>query len=615
MRRRWAMAVISGLLAALVSAPAGSSAPHRMAEPGAAESAVAAGVGGVPIGGPISQQEETSAVLGPLDLGPTSGPRISAIAPSPGWPADGFILAARPDGLVRTVDGGATWEFLPAPWENLSSSPSANSLRFVQSADGARVAFAIADRPGSRVQERQGRREGLYRSADDGASWQEVFELPVGARRELDFSPDFAADGLALLVTDAGDPSSYERLYRSRDGGVVWEELDPAPGSFRQALFSPDFARDRTLFAAGGTGGVLISTDVGESWAETAPAFEVSGVPYEVGRLTISPTYAEDGTLFAYAYSEPRMTLDGTQHDGRLFRSRDRGASWESVGTMVRPGVRPEAGSLALSSSFAADGTALRAENRAAVVRQRPQDASCSVSRTADGGTTWTEVVAPGAYESCAGLRLLGDGETLTGLVRKNQAWLRSTDGGLTWDRFPPQAAVRTVVPSPQFARDRTLLVGSGANGIRALGPDVRSTEGRLACPAEAGGGFGRILEADQTIRLRLGCPLAPEQVVQIRERRIGVARAFWTEDDDPTWYEATDSPPERPGKWMLHAKAEDPLPPGREQVVDGAVQRFGGGTMLFLPRPEGPRTILVLMKENAPEDPEFEAAWRELPD
>ena len=91
------------------------------------------------------------------------------------------------------------------------------------------------------------------------------------------------------------------------------------------------------------------------------------------------------------------------------------------------------------------------------------------------------------------------------------------------------------------------------------------------------------------------------------------MARAFWTEDEDPSWYEVTDTQPGGSGDWEERSKAERPLPPGREQVADGAVQRFEGGMMLFLPRPEGPRTILVLAAEIRGIG--RDASWREFPD
>jgi hypothetical protein len=51
----------------------------------------------------------------------------------------------------------------------------------------------------------------------------------------------------------------------------------------------------------------------------------------------------------------------------------------------------------------------------------------------------------------------------------------------------------------------------------------------------------------------------------------------------------------------------ELPPGPGGGPVLDGAAQRFEGGAMLWLPQPDGPRTILVLATP--------ESAWREYPD
>ena len=74
-------------------------------------------------------------------LGP-SGPHPTVfVATAPGWPGDAFALAARwTDAgmhLVRSGDGGATWEQLAAPAERLSA------LAAAPSADGSRVFFAV----------------------------------------------------------------------------------------------------------------------------------------------------------------------------------------------------------------------------------------------------------------------------------------------------------------------------------------------------------------------------------------------------------------------------------------------------------------------------------------
>src|SRR4051812_37543438 len=50
-----------------------------------------------------------------VSLGPVGPFPVTAVGVSPNWPEDRFILAARKIDLVRSFDGGTTWERLPLP--------------------------------------------------------------------------------------------------------------------------------------------------------------------------------------------------------------------------------------------------------------------------------------------------------------------------------------------------------------------------------------------------------------------------------------------------------------------------------------------------------------------
>lgn len=101
------------------------------------------------------------------------------------------LVAVGPEGLVRSVDDGATWQPLAYP-----GAPLAGGLA---AADDGSVLYAATS-------------DGLKRSTDQGQTWQET-----------------GFDGVALALAVApGDPMTVvavddaTRFYRSADGGASW---------------------------------------------------------------------------------------------------------------------------------------------------------------------------------------------------------------------------------------------------------------------------------------------------------------------------------------------------------------------------------------------------------
>jgi hypothetical protein len=136
--------------------------------------------------------------------------------------------------ILRTADGGETWERLPAP-------PAAG-----------RIVFASAERgfmTGAPVSER------LYRTLDGGRSWHELL-LPFRARGPAFYGlPQFTTpqDG-SVSVTLAG-PRPRLLTFVTRDGGLTWQPAralalpagdygDPVPAALTSS-------GDPAAFAAG----------------------------------------------------------------------------------------------------------------------------------------------------------------------------------------------------------------------------------------------------------------------------------------------------------------------------------------------------------------------------
>ena len=133
-------------------------------------------------------------------------------------------------------------------------------------------------------------------------------------------SPAFATDQTLLATVDG-------HLCRSTDGGRHWVRLRgglPESDLYRftvNAAFSPDYANDRAMFAGAYAGdtlgaGVYCSTDSGQTWTSCSDGL----YDLRVYRIVVSPAFAQDRTLLAYAY---------TQQGHSVYRTANGGQAWQ----------------------------------------------------------------------------------------------------------------------------------------------------------------------------------------------------------------------------------------------------------------------------------------------
>jgi DNA-binding beta-propeller fold protein YncE len=283
-------------------------------------------------------------------------------------------------------------------------------------------------------------------------------------------SPAYASDQTLFVITDD--------VYRSDDDGGSWVRLadglfEGYSSSIRLAL-SPDFATDGTLFAFRGTygqslgEGVYRSTDRGDAWQ---PVWK--GLNHlRVQDVALSPDYADDGTLLAYArYQQVTPSESGTS----LFRSTDSGLSWTLVMTRTSGASLPSPEELLPTGP---ESSLLRF--RANCTYDAQSERVCYVEQTADGGGTWEEILA--IYEPRLHTALpssdFDEDKTIYGL--SDYDLFRSTDGGETWERwsderlagrdFERRLTVMAIVSLPDERRHQ-VFVGTGAGELWSLDP------------------------------------------------------------------------------------------------------------------------------------------------
>ncbi|MBR9977487.1 MAG: hypothetical protein KFH87_05315, partial [Bacteroidetes bacterium] len=134
-----------------------------------------------------------------------------------------------------------------------------------------------------------------FRSTDAGRSWQLLFE------------EKWTRNTIALHATsdDMLFALSTRDVFRSSDGGAQWD-----PCEIGEIALYIASATDGTVLL-GLRGAVAVSTDQGESWERSYPVQD--------GNRDFKVAVDDAGNWYAGAYQTG------------LFRSTDRGASWESI--------------------------------------------------------------------------------------------------------------------------------------------------------------------------------------------------------------------------------------------------------------------------------------------
>jgi hypothetical protein len=562
-------------------------------------------------------------------LGPTGPSQIDRAGVSVDWPADPFLIVGRSQrnleysfGRVPTVppaarsyDGGRTWEPLPTlPPGDLFVLRSERSGRILLAAPSFSPGGSSVD---------------LMRSLDDGLTWVRVWSRNHSDRfPSVIVTPDFVHDERLVVLDDGKATQTF-------DAGDTWQPLDPVPGQRVHTLvFSPDFAHDRTIYASvtpdrflgvGGTrdpnestyhetsAGVMMSTDGGDTWSSVSAGLHLEDGPYRsVQALAISPTFAQDNTLFAYG-SGPWIVPDLPNYPRgpvyQLFRSRDRGASWEGVwpeinrvrlartGTSIRNFM-----SIALSPRFAEDGDVL---TRVCVSTGSPHS-GCGDYRSTDGGTTW--VSRGGCTADAMDCNLVA--VIPTDPLRA--AWYtRGGDpgGGLREPDNTSPVAPRLLTYSP-YAAQRHTLVADGTVfypaglSLWARGPSAVPTEGRVTCERAEAEPYAAARVEAPIARLALGCPTDEPHPLTLRERALADTRLLWPEDASTHWLELTMTQPDayarRSGvspetavRW--HDKATNAWSGPPDRVLDAEVQRYEGGLIVRMSGEHGSPVSFVI--------------------
>ena len=353
-------------------------------------------------GSPPPPQQVEHGVVSPGSNAPQQDAAFNSLTPSPSYQQDGTVYGSgtllrdcyRPSCpvLYRTTDGGANWTSLPA------TGFAGGTILLPPSYSAANpTLFAIGQ-------------VGLQRSDDGGTTFVPVTPTPVPATM-MPGSPQ--ADPQVLLATS---PLS---IYHTANGQTTLGPVLPLK------LVSVDdvaATSDGTVFVTGeqadGASGYVEDGVVVRCPAQSACVVVQSDPTMQGMRLAVSPTFAVDHTVIAYAAQHAIVSYDG-------------GATFTPLNSATSGAIE----AVAYSATFALDGHVLIALQLA----PSPTQTATELESSTDGARTFSALTPQGldARVKLNALQALPDGRILAALNTGDPIGTYgircSSDGGATW--------------------------------------------------------------------------------------------------------------------------------------------------------------------------------------
>jgi photosystem II stability/assembly factor-like uncharacterized protein len=182
--------------------------------------------------------------------------------------------------------------------------------------------------------------DGVYRSSDDGATWENVGLKDSMHIGRIVVDPRDSAVVYVAAMGPLWSAGGDRGLYKTADGGKTWKAaltisentgvsdvaFDP---SNPDVLYAAAYQRRRhvwTLIDGGPESAIYKSSDAGATWTKLD-----RGLPREdMGRIGLAVSPVNPDVVYA--------VIEAANSAGGFFRSTDRGASWEKMSAYVPGG-------------------------------------------------------------------------------------------------------------------------------------------------------------------------------------------------------------------------------------------------------------------------------------
>lgn len=261
------------------------------------------------------------------NVGPSRGGRVVAVAGDPKDPAT-FYFGACAGGVWKTDDGGAYWR-------NVSDGyfkTAAVGAIAVSTSDPAVVYAGMGE---SCVRNDVSHGDGIYRSIDEGRTWQ---HLGLQDTRHISRVRIHPEDPDTVWVGALGDifgPSETRGVYKTTDGGKTWQQvlfksaiagcadlwLDPSNPRLLYAALWDAQRKPWEMRSGGPDSGLYRSRDGGETWQDIS---NKPGLPQVVkGRIGVCSAPTQSARVWAI--------IEAADNKSALYRSDDGGENWHNI--------------------------------------------------------------------------------------------------------------------------------------------------------------------------------------------------------------------------------------------------------------------------------------------
>ncbi len=258
----------------------------------------------------------------------TVGGRVVDAVVDPTRP-DSLYVAAASNGVWHSTDAGETFTSVwPASFTHAMGALAITP-------DGTLFAGTGETNPGGGSITYGG--DGIYRSTDDGATWQRVGLTNSGTIGRIMVDPDNPDRIWAAVSGNLFVPGGERGVYVSEDGGTTWRQslappndvtgatdiaIDPSDPDHVLATMWDHIRRPDARVYTGLGSGVWETRDGGDTWQRLGPSQGLPAADANIGRIGVA--FAPSDGSRAYAV----YANDETGAFESFFVSSDGGASW-----------------------------------------------------------------------------------------------------------------------------------------------------------------------------------------------------------------------------------------------------------------------------------------------